>query len=81
MDEGAISEIRIALGSVAPTVLRCRQTEKVLLRRKLDSKAIEDAKAALLQEIAPIADIRSTADYRQRVTVNLLDEFLHGLLL
>ena len=81
MDKGAISEIRIALGSVAPTVLRCRQTEDVLLRRKLDPIAIQDAKAALLQEIAPIADIRSTADYRQRVTLNLLDEFLHGLLL
>jgi len=31
-------------------------------------------------EIAPISDIRSTADYRQRVTVNLLEEFLESLL-
>jgi CO/xanthine dehydrogenase FAD-binding subunit len=63
---------RIAVGSVAPTVLRLRQTEAVLA----DGASEDDVVAALLQEIAPIDDIRSTAEYRTRVTANLLRRFL-----
>jgi CO/xanthine dehydrogenase FAD-binding subunit len=67
---GRIVDIRIALGSVAPTVVRCYQTENAL---KHDP---ETAQAALLSEIAPIDDIRSTSHYRLRVAINLLNEFV-----
>lgn len=80
ISDGTIEHIRIALGSVAPVPIRCSQTEAVLADRVLDGGAIEEAKAAIVAEISPIDDIRSTADYRRRVTVNLLDEFLTGLL-
>ena len=33
------------------------------------------AQAALLDEIAPIDDMRSTAEYRRRVAANLLARF------
>jgi CO/xanthine dehydrogenase FAD-binding subunit len=62
---------RIALGSVAPTVLRLDRTELALAT----GKSIEEAQAALRDEIAPIDDIRSTADYRARVAANLLAQF------
>jgi CO/xanthine dehydrogenase FAD-binding subunit len=78
--EGKIERIRIALGSVAPMPIRCCETEAVLEDRVLDRAAVEEAKAAIVAEISPIDDIRSTADYRKRVTVNLLDEFLMSLL-
>ena len=55
------------------------RTEALLERRVLDRNAIEEAKAQIAAEIAPIGDIRSTADYRSRVTVNLLEEFLESL--
>jgi len=77
MDAGVVKEVRIALGSVAPTVIRARRTEEALRGRRLDAAAIDDARRALLSEIAPIDDIRSTARYRARVAVNLLREFLH----
>jgi CO/xanthine dehydrogenase FAD-binding subunit len=80
LNGGAIEHIRIALGSVAPMPIRCLQTEAVLSRRYLDRGAIEDAKTAIAAEIAPIDDIRSNAEYRRRVTVNLLQEFLESLL-
>jgi len=80
MNGGAVERIRIALGSVAPMPIRCVKTEGVLAGRLLNRSAIEDAKAAIAAEIAPIDDIRSTADYRRRVTVNLLEEFLESLL-
>jgi len=34
-----------------------------------------------LAEAKPIDDIRSTAEYRRRVAANLLEEFLHELIL
>jgi CO/xanthine dehydrogenase FAD-binding subunit len=80
VSEGKIERIRIALGSVAPMPIRCYQTEAVLADRVLDRAAIAEAKSAIAEEISPIDDIRSTADYRKRVTVNLLEEFLTSLL-
>lgn len=76
IDGSQIREIRIALGSVAPIVLRCVETEGALRNRQLGSDAISAAKETLAREIAPIDDIRSTAAYRLRVAQNLLEEFL-----
>ncbi len=71
-----IRDIRIALGSVAPTVVRCVRTEAILKSQSLTPTAIDAAKAELSHEIVPIDDMRSTAKYRLRVAFNLLEEFL-----
>ena len=71
--------MRIALGSVAPTVLRCRKTE-ALLRGPLTAEMIRAASDELAREIQPIDDFRSTARYRTRVAQKLLEEFLLGLI-
>jgi CO/xanthine dehydrogenase FAD-binding subunit len=65
---------RLALGSVAPTVIRLQKTEAVLAARG----SVADARNALLSEITPIDDVRSTAEYRRRVAVNLLARFMAG---
>lgn len=62
---------RIALGSVAPTVVRAGRTEAAL-RAGADADA---AVATLQSEIAPIDDIRSTAAYRRLAAGNLLKRF------
>lgn len=64
---------RVALGSVAPTVIRLPKTEAAI-------EARGDWESALLDEIKPIDDLRSTAEYRRRVSVNLLKAALenHG---
>jgi xanthine dehydrogenase small subunit len=65
-------ESRLALGSVAPTILRLPRTEAALT-----AGASEDAiRQVLDSEIAPIDDMRSTAAYRRRVSGNLLNQFL-----
>jgi CO/xanthine dehydrogenase FAD-binding subunit len=79
MEEGIVGVIRIALGSVAPVPLRCRKTEEVLQGAMLNDSTIEKARAELAREIVPIDDIRSTKDYRLRVSLNLLEDFLSGL--
>lgn len=80
MNKSKVERIRIALGSVAPMPIRCRETEALLTDRVLDRAAIEQAKSKIATEISPISDIRSSADYRRNVTMNLLDEFLTSLL-
>lgn len=62
---------RLALGSVAPTVVRARRTEAALAA----GSTLEEARRTLMEEIAPIDDIRSTAEYRRRVASNLLARF------
>ncbi|MCH8074131.1 MAG: hypothetical protein IIA09_19535 [Proteobacteria bacterium] len=76
VEGGTVRDIRIALGSVAPTVIRCVKTEAVLKGQKIGAAALDAAKAALAEEISPIDDFRSTARYRLRVAQNLLGDFL-----
>jgi CO/xanthine dehydrogenase FAD-binding subunit len=71
-----IEEVRVGMGSVAPVPLRLAQTERVLIGQRIDHAAIADARRALLREVAPIDDIRSTAEYRRLVAANLLEEML-----
>jgi CO/xanthine dehydrogenase FAD-binding subunit len=79
VNEGTIEQVRIALGSVAPVPLRCLKTEEVLRGATLDENSIESARTALAREIVPINDIRSTRDYRLRVSLNVLEDFLRQL--
>jgi xanthine dehydrogenase iron-sulfur cluster and FAD-binding subunit A len=75
-DDGRIESISIGVGSVAPTVIRVPETERLLSGAKLTPEAIEAARRAIAQEIAPITDLRSTEHYRRTVTGNVLVKFL-----
>lgn len=63
--------LRVAVGSVAPTVVRLPATEATLLA----GLPIDLGVGTLASEIAPIDDPRSTAAYRLRVAQNLLRRF------
>ncbi len=79
VESGRISDIRLALGSVAPVPLRCLATERFVVENSLTQAAIANARQILESEIKPISDIRSTAVYRSHVAQNLLTEFLETL--
>ena len=76
LEDGVIREIRLGAASLAPFPMRLLQTEAALLGQTVTPDTIQSARRALLAEVKPIDDIRSTAEYRQRVAANLLDEFL-----
>ena len=76
IDEDTMADVRIVLGSIAPVPLRCVRTEDALRGVKLNRSSIDQAQAALTGEIVPIDDIRSTKDYRLKVSLNLLEDFL-----
>ena len=77
--QNQIVEVRLVLGSVAPIVIRCVQTEGMLRGQRLEEQTITSACDSLSHEIAPIDDIRSTANYRLQVAQNLLTDFLTTL--
>jgi xanthine dehydrogenase FAD-binding subunit len=78
VEDGRISAARIALGAVAPTVVRLRGAEELVsgvALRDLPGKAAE-VRAVCAKAARPIDDQRSTAEYRARVAANLTVEFL-----
>lgn len=75
---GRVVEIRIGMGSVAPTPLRLSRTEQVLLGATPNAATIAEVRRALSSETAPIDDIRSTTSYRTLVAGNLLEEMLRA---
>jgi xanthine dehydrogenase small subunit len=64
-------EVLIGVGSVGPTVVLARKAAAILSA----GGSITDAQAALLSEITPIDDVRSTGEYRAQVAANLLEQF------
>jgi len=72
-----IENIKICAGSVTAQIKRAINTEKVLIGKNLSEELIESARMQLMREVAPITDIRSTAEYRKSITGNLLRELLY----
>jgi xanthine dehydrogenase FAD-binding subunit len=70
--EGVVTDARLALGSVGPTVIRCKEAEESLAGCHLDRESLLAAGAAVRREIAPVDDLRASAAYRRDVAGNLL---------
>ena len=64
-DGPTISQARIALGSVGPTVIRARAAEAALIGQSLSDEAIEQAADLAAQDARPIDDVRGSAAYRR----------------
>jgi CO/xanthine dehydrogenase FAD-binding subunit len=75
-DGGVWRDVRLALGSVAPTPIRARETESVLEGAASRASVADHAAAVLADELAPIDDVRSTADYRRTVSARVLHRLL-----
>jgi len=68
--DGVCTDIKIALGSVAPTPMRARQAEEVLRGKRIDDRLIKQAARVAAGETRP----RSRADYRRRMSRLLVSE-------
>lgn len=72
-----IVDAALAYGAVAPTVVRLRETESCLRGRPFDEVTMHAAGEIALGEIAPISDVRGSAEYRRRLAGNVLLKFFH----
>lgn len=73
---GEVTAARLAAGSVAATTVRLRKTEAALCGQILSAALADEAGRVAADEVAPIDDIRSTADYRSTVTHNLVRRWI-----
>ena len=70
--DGVVTEARIAVGSVAPTALRCPAAEAALTGQRLTRESLNRAVAAVREAVSPIDDLRASAAYRRQAVGNLL---------
>jgi CO/xanthine dehydrogenase FAD-binding subunit len=75
-DDGPWSDVRLALGSVAATTVRAPATEAVLEGARPTRVVADAAAAALTNELQPIDDVRSSADYRRSVAGRVLHRLI-----
>lgn len=71
-----ITQARVALGAVAPTPLRLLEVEDWLKGRPLTQEVFAEAGERAAALIAPISDIRSTAEYRRQTASVLVTRLL-----
>ena len=70
--DGRVERARLALGSVAPTVIRPKEVEEALVGRPVSPEAWEDLVPLLSAATKPISDLRASAEYRRKVAGRLL---------
>ena len=69
---------RIALGAVAPKVIRALKAEAFLEGRKVTAEAMAEAGEVAVGDARPISDFRASADYRKVLVAVLTKRTLEG---
>lgn len=78
-----ISDIRIAISSVAPKPLRVFDAESILKGRVIDSQLVEKTASVVSQASDPITDVRASREYRKEMvrilTIRAITDIVSGL--
>ena len=65
LSEGKVQLARIALGAVAPTVIRVTEVEAYLQGRTLSEEVLDKVEDLAKAAAVPISDVRASAEYRR----------------
>jgi CO/xanthine dehydrogenase FAD-binding subunit len=76
VEAGRIAYARVALGSVAPTIIRARKAEELLIGQAPSPDVLRSAAVAAIAESSPIDDIRATAWYRREAGLSIVKKAL-----
>jgi carbon-monoxide dehydrogenase medium subunit len=76
---GSFSNARIALGAVAPVVLRATEAEQAITGGSLNAQRIEEAAQLAMAASKPISDQRASAEYRREMVATLTRRGLQQL--
>jgi xanthine dehydrogenase small subunit len=75
LDGETIADCRLAFGACGPTVVRARRTEDFLRGRSFDESTMRSSGDVAVSEIAPINDVRGSAEFRYQLARNMLVKF------
>lgn len=76
LNKGALSNVRVAFGAVAPVPMRAPRTEQALEGKRLAAATIEAVANVARDEVTPIDDLRATAWYRKELIHNITKRML-----
>ncbi len=71
-EDGVIQEAALAMGGVAPVPLLMTRTNAFLTGKPVSAETVEGAMPVVQDEIAPISDVRGSADYKRLLAQQLL---------
>lgn len=72
LQQGRIEKVVLSAGGVAPIPLVLSRTAAFLQNRRLNPDTISQALGVMDEEIAPISDVRGSAEYKRRLLHHLL---------
>ena len=75
-DGDTVTDARIALGSLAPTIVRAREAEAFLTGKRLTAETAAETATLACAAVSPIDDVRGSASYRMATLSNLLTQTL-----
>jgi len=80
VDRSVVQSARIAIGAVAPVIIRAAEAEASLVGRTLDDATIRETAAAAATDplVKPITDMRSTSEYRRHMVEVLVRRTLEA---
>ncbi len=78
-DDGTIKDMRLAFGSLAPTIVRSTDAEQYAVGKKLNEIDKDEFARLAVGHLSPITDIRSTKNYRSEVTAVLVKRMLEKM--
>ena len=83
VEDRVFRDVRIALGSVAPTPIRARKTEDKFRGLPASEEVIKEKCSYVVEDISPISDVRASAEYRKEMSIvftkRALVEALHDV--
>ncbi len=65
---GVFTDVRVALGAVAPTPMRATSTEEALKGKDASEENIDKAAELVKEQCCPISDVRASAEYRTQLS-------------
>ncbi|MFQ5872893.1 MAG: FAD binding domain-containing protein, partial [Dehalococcoidia bacterium] len=68
VSDGRCDDIRVVLGAVADKPVRAKKAEQCIRGQETSDEVLEEAAQGVVEDIAPITDARSTAEYRAQVS-------------
>ncbi len=77
--DGTFSNVRVAMGAVAPTPIRAKSVEAALEGKSLNIETIAAAVEAAQEDATPIDDIRASAWYRNHLVAVFTEELLSNV--
>ena len=80
LENNVVVDNKITLGAVAPVIIHAKKAETYLAGKRLTTDVIAEAGRLASEDASPITDIRSSADYRKKISSILVKRGLAEIL-